>query len=416
MILHFLLFSILTYVAYYQVYIVPIGDRAAFREDAHILLWVAAIQFGDWPMLLFATAAYLVCYTVERLRKRQPYRPLNLLVLINQSFMILFTHSYLQHLLPTGHLLSLVTILTGTVVLTQLMTVLVTSFLYQLPLRTPGWKRELLRFTLMDSTFLIFYVVLSTHLPALEPDPLLASLAHGLLILAIISLFRWRTVGIRQTIRVRKQFTQLEGLNTQLANANQQVMLAFASSLEKRDPYTAGHSERVADYAVMIAAGLGLGPRDLEIIHLGGLLHDIGKIGIPDSVLNKPGKLTPEEYDIMKQHPVIGEELLRRVYQHSTVLTEAEREQMLEIVLYHHERPDGRGYPKGLTDDQIPMFAKLTAVADAYDAMTSNRAYRNALSPHQAAEILRQGSGTQFWSPAVDAFLIALERLHQKEA
>lgn len=209
---------------------------------------------------------------------------------------------------------------------------------------------------------------------------------------------------------------RLEELHHKMASANTNVLTAFASSLEKRDAYTAGHSERVAMYALQIAAEMGLPRHVQQLIHLGGLLHDIGKIGIPDRVLNKQGPLDEEEYAIMKQHPVIGEELLRKVYQQNTLMAEEEKKFIIDIVLYHHERPDGRGYPQNLTNDRIPYAAKIMAVADAYDAMTSYRSYRQAMTKERAIEILSMESGSQFWTPAVDAFLrILREEKRERE-
>jgi putative nucleotidyltransferase with HDIG domain len=404
----YLLFAFLTYVAYYMVYFVRVGDYIWFREDAHILLWVSAAVVGGAPLLAFCTLTYIACYSVERMRKKYRYRPLNLLLLVIQAFVIAFVFRYLDSLFTFQRPLTLALTIFITLFMAQVITLFVTAFLYAFPWRTTGWKRELLKYNLMDSIYLSLYVIISSHLEHMEPNAVLQDLTKLFLLVAIVGLYYWRTVGIKQTGRVNQQYDELQVLNARLTYANQQVLLAFASSLEKRDPYTAGHSERVAEYAVAIAAELGHSEEDLQLIRLGGLLHDIGKIGIPDEVLNKPGKLTAEEYDIMKQHPVMGEDLLRRVYTHSNLLSDEERERMLEIVLYHHERPDGRGYPQGLKGDEIPPFARLTAVADAFDAMTSNRAYREALTVEQASEILRGGCGTQFWTPAVNAFLRVL--------
>jgi putative nucleotidyltransferase with HDIG domain len=174
---------------------------------------------------------------------------------------------------------------------------------------------------------------------------------------------------------------------------------ALAAALDARDPYTAGHSERVSVLSVAIGRELGLPAEDLEVLRLGALLHDIGKIGVPDQVLRKPGSLTSAEYDIIKEHPALGARILRSVPFLS---------RHLPIVELHHERPDGRGYPRGLRDDDIPLPARIVHVADAYDAMTSARAYRAALPAGVALREIWRCSGTEFHADVVAALAKAL--------
>jgi putative nucleotidyltransferase with HDIG domain len=174
---------------------------------------------------------------------------------------------------------------------------------------------------------------------------------------------------------------------------------ALAAALDARDPYTAGHSERVSALSVSIGMALKLPPSDLEILGLGALLHDIGKIGVPDEVLRKPTALTPEEIDVIKQHPALGARILKAVPFLSP---------HMPIVELHHERPDGRGYPHGLRGDDIPMAARIVHVADAYDAMTSARAYRKARPSDEALRELWRCSGTEFHAEIVGALTTAL--------
>ena len=174
---------------------------------------------------------------------------------------------------------------------------------------------------------------------------------------------------------------------------------ALALALDARDPYTAGHSERVSAISVTIGRQMGLPSEDLDVLRLGALLHDIGKIGISDNVLRKPDRLTPEEFELIKEHPALGARMLR------TVPFLAEH---LPIVELHHERPDGRGYPHGLTADEIPMLARIVHVADAFDAMTSARAYRPALDTSYAVRELWQCAGTQFDAEVVQALVQAV--------
>ena len=177
---------------------------------------------------------------------------------------------------------------------------------------------------------------------------------------------------------------------------------ALAAALDVRDPYTAGHSERVSALAVEMGRTMQLGDADLDILRLGALLHDIGKIGVPDEVLGKEAKLSATEFDLIRAHPVIGARILR-----SIPFLAAH----LPIVELHHERPDGNGYPYGLTDDTIPLAARIVHVADAYDAMTSARAYRPARSPHEAIAELQRCVGTDFDRASVDALIASLPRL-----
>ena len=171
---------------------------------------------------------------------------------------------------------------------------------------------------------------------------------------------------------------------------------SLASALDARDRYTSGHSYRVSLLSCETAAAMGLGPERVERIRIGAQLHDIGKIGIADSVLQKPGKLTAEEFDMIKEHPVIG----RRILEGVQVLAP-----YLEAVELHHENWDGTGYPKGLSGEETPIDARIIHVSDAYDAMTSDRSYRRGMTHQQAIRILSECAGTQFDRRIVDVFL-----------
>ena len=174
---------------------------------------------------------------------------------------------------------------------------------------------------------------------------------------------------------------------------------ALAAALDARDPYTAGHSDRVSVLSVAIGKTLSLSADDHEVLRLGALLHDIGKIGVPDDVLRKPGALTDAEFDTIKQHPVLGARILRSV----PFLA-----RHIPIVELHHERPDGRGYPTGLRGEDIPLAARIVHVADAYDAMTSSRAYRGARPSSDALRELWRCAGTEFQAEIVGALSTAL--------
>ena len=174
---------------------------------------------------------------------------------------------------------------------------------------------------------------------------------------------------------------------------------ALAAALDARDPYTAGHSDRVSVLSVAIGRVLELSEDELEVLRLGALLHDIGKIGVPDDVLRKAGALTDAEFAAIREHPVLGARIL-----HSVPFLSRH----LAIVELHHERPDGHGYPHGLRGDEIPLAARIVHVADAYDAMTSARAYRGARPPREALRELWRCAGTEFHAEIVGALANAL--------
>jgi HD-GYP domain-containing protein (c-di-GMP phosphodiesterase class II) len=178
---------------------------------------------------------------------------------------------------------------------------------------------------------------------------------------------------------------------------------ALANAIEAKDPYTRGHSERIRDFSVSIAIELGVTGADLKNIEIAALLHDTGKIGVPEAVLRKQGKLSEEEFGEMKKHPVIGAEMLVSIKQ----LHEA-----IPGIRHHQEYYNGRGYPDGLKGEAIPFFARIIAVADTFDAMTSDRPYRAALSDDQALGELKKCSGEQFDPECVKGF----ERAYNKGA
>jgi HD-GYP domain-containing protein (c-di-GMP phosphodiesterase class II) len=178
---------------------------------------------------------------------------------------------------------------------------------------------------------------------------------------------------------------------------------SLTTALDAKDPYTYGHSERVARTAVELGRELGLDGDELGDIYLSGLLHDVGKIGIRDTVLHKPGALTPEEREHIQQHVIIGYSILADLRQIRS---------LLPGVLYHHERYDGTGYPDRLAGENIPLLARILAVADAYDAMSHPRPYRDAMPCQKVEEILRGGAGQQWDKQVVDAFFRCLQRIH----
>ena len=183
-----------------------------------------------------------------------------------------------------------------------------------------------------------------------------------------IAEFRTR---VRSLLRVKRLTDEFE--------STEAIMTMLGQIVEARDPYTEGHCERLADYATALGAHLRLGSADLETLKRGAVLHDIGKIAIPDGVLLKEGRLNTGEYALMREHPVIGDNLCRTV---------RSLERVRPIVRSHHERMDGRGYPDGLSGEEIPLLAEIVAVVDVFDALTTNRPYRNAIATENAYTIM----------------------------
>jgi putative nucleotidyltransferase with HDIG domain len=200
----------------------------------------------------------------------------------------------------------------------------------------------------------------------------------------------------RNLMRHTIESSRTRDLQEEVRRSYRATLEALLAALDTRDTETEGHSERVAAYTMLIAQQLNLSEAELQHIEHGALLHDIGKIGVPDHILYKPGPLTPEEWEVMKQHPVIGYKMCMKI----EMLRPA-----APIVLHHHERWDGRGYPYGLNGAEIPLGARIFAIADTLDAMTSDRPYRKALSFAQAREEIERCAGSQFDPELVRVFL-----------
>jgi HD-GYP domain-containing protein (c-di-GMP phosphodiesterase class II) len=177
----------------------------------------------------------------------------------------------------------------------------------------------------------------------------------------------------------------------QAAEENRELFLGsirmLAAAIDEKDPYTRGHSDRVAKYSVMIGQQLGLSAEELDKLRISALLHDVGKIGVDDRVLKKPGALTAEEFQIMKQHPSKGANIMRPV---------AQLKEMLPGIELHHEHVDGKGYPYGLKEADIPLMARIIAVSDTLDAMTTNRPYQSAKEIDDALQVIRKLAGSKF--------------------
>jgi putative nucleotidyltransferase with HDIG domain len=205
----------------------------------------------------------------------------------------------------------------------------------------------------------------------------------------------------RQATTLQDRSRELMESYRRLEESSLEAIESLNATVDAKDPYTAGHSARVQRIALAVAEELGVPAQRLDAVRFGGLFHDIGKIAVPDSVLTKPGALDDEEFAIVKRHPADGAEIVS----HFSRLHEA-----VPLIRHHHERWDGAGYPDRLAGDDIPLEACVVGLADAWDAMITDRPYRGALSVEQAAAEVRDGRGTQFSPAVVDAFFAALRR------
>ncbi len=207
---------------------------------------------------------------------------------------------------------------------------------------------------------------------------------------------------ISQNKEIKKQANQLEESLEQLNNLYRSVIRAITNAIDARDKFTSGHSIRVAELTIGFAKYLKIISDDVDQLEIAALLHDIGKLGVPESIITKPGSLTDEEYEIIKQHPIIGEKIVHDIeVLHDTI----------DVIKFHHEHYSGKGYPECLSSDQLPYSARIIALTDAYDAMTSRRPYRKALSKDKAIHEINMKRGTQFDPDLADQFIAFVNTL-----
>ena len=217
---------------------------------------------------------------------------------------------------------------------------------------------------------------------------------------------------IESGIKSVEQMQEIKRINGELLETYEKLEQSYMESIqtvrytvEAKDTYTRGHSDRVSEYSVLIGKKLELSEEDIRRLRIGGLFHDVGKIGVPDSILQKNGKLTNDEYSEIKNHPTIGAHILS---------TASIFQDILPIVKHHHERYDGRGYPGRLSGEHIPYLARITAVADSFDAMTSKRVYRDSLPLDKVISEFENNKGTQFDPQIADTFLDILKNDYDK--
>ena len=219
-------------------------------------------------------------------------------------------------------------------------------------------------------------------------------------------------LSIEAGLKSVEQMRTIKAIDSELSESREIIEQAYLEAIETlrytveaKDFYTRGHSDRVAAYSVLIGEKLGLSEEELKTLETGGLVHDIGKIGIPDSILLKETSLTNEEYAEIKNHPLIGAHILS----YASIFTN-----LIPIVKYHHERYDGKGYPSGISGEDIPLLARIVSIADTFDAMISRRSYRNALSLDFAIKELKKAMGTQLDPNIVPIFIDIIENEYEK--
>ena len=225
------------------------------------------------------------------------------------------------------------------------------------------------------------------------PEPVVADLPNASALERLVLAERQLVSYARD---LRKVYQAERARREELERAYRHMLLALTRALDLRDTETEEHSMRVTQYSLTIGRAMGLSPEQLAALELGALLHDVGKIGIPDAILRKPGPLNEEEWTIMRRHPKLGHEILHGV---------DFLEPSLPVVLYHHERWDGNGYPSGLAGEAIPLAARIFAIADAFDAITSSRPYKKAQPISFAVEAIQTASNKQFDPAVVETFL-----------
>ncbi len=228
-----------------------------------------------------------------------------------------------------------------------------------------------------------------------KPFPLEAAIHR------INRIIEWKYLKDSLQSEVENKTAKLRESNRKIRSLSRHVIYALSVAIDAKDKYTNGHSNRVAEYSMELARRMGKPSEELEEIYDTALLHDVGKIAIPNEIINKPGKLDDHEFEIIKSHPVKGYEILKSIPEMPSLSIGAH---------WHHERYDGRGYPDGLKGEEIPEIARIIGVADSYDAMTSNRSYRDLLPQHVVRSEIEKGKGTQFDPVIADIMLQMIDK------
>lgn len=345
------------------------------HSSALATLCFIILMLSPLPVLFYADQ-------VQHRKYRRLYLPIGWLAIFN------FIISTILHL--TGILDYIETLFVSHAIL--LLTVFAVLFTFALDIKKDKKRRNLLAFIgLLAATVSVMIEGISTYFVVS-----LSGIFVGIGMIILFSLNVLRTAGNIHMMELRRQKKELAKRKRQLEKVSLQMIQTLSTTIEAKDEYARGHSHRVAEYAALIAAELGWSSEEIMNLKYAAHLHDIGKIGIPDMLLNKPARLTPEEYSVIKEHTVIGAEILKNI---SLI------PHVAEVARSHHEHYDGTGYPDGLAGEDIPLSARIVAIADSYDAMNSRRIYRNALPPEKIFEEIENNRGIQFDPELADIFL-----------
>ncbi len=269
--------------------------------------------------------------------------------------------------------------------------------------KNKGRNREILPLLIGIGAAIItgLYDLLGSYIPGILISGLPSLLTFGLIFMGILMGYAFMVKYFETLKRLQKSEKIIRKMLDNSRRETLELLELIASTLEAKDKYTAGHSKRVTRYALMIAEALNLSDEEKELLRKACLLHDIGKIGIPENILNKPARLTEEEFNEIKKHPVIGVKILSHFHLFSSILP---------YIYHHHERVDGKGYPEGLKGERIPLLSRIIAVADTFDAITSDRPYRKAMSLQQAIKILEEVKGSQLDPLIVEKFIQIIKK------
>lgn len=354
------------------------------HSSALATLCFIILMLSPLPVLFYADQ-------VQHRKYRRLYLPIGWLAIFN------FIISTILHL--TGIADYIETLFVSHTIL--LLTVFVVLFTFALDIKKEKKHRNLLAFTgLLAATISVMIEGISTYFVVS-----LSGIFVGIGMMILFSLNVLRTAENIHMMELRRQKKELAKRKRQMEKVSLQMIQTLSTTIEAKDEYARGHSHRVAEYAALIANELGWGSEEIMNLKYAAHLHDIGKIGIPDMLLNKPARLTPEEYSVIKEHTVIGAEILKNI---SLI------PHVAEVARSHHEHYDGTGYPDGLAGENIPLSARIVAIADCYDAMNSKRIYRNALPPEKIFKEIENNRSTQFDPELTDIFLNLLcdDRVH----
>lgn len=354
------------------------------HSSALATLCFIILMLSPLPVLFYADQ-------VQHRKYRRLYLPIGWLAIFN------FIISTILHL--TGILDYIETLFVSHAIL--LLTVFAVLFTFALDIKKDKKRRNLLAFTgLLAATVSVMIEGISTYFVVS-----LSGIFVGIGMIILFSLNVLRTAGNIHMMELRRQKKELAKRKRQMEKVSLQMIQTLSTTIEAKDEYARGHSHRVAEYAALIAGELGWCSEEIMNLKYAAHLHDIGKIGIPDMLLNKPACLTPEEYSVIKEHTVIGAEILKNI---SLI------PHVAEVARSHHEHYDGTGYPDGLAGENIPLSARIVAIADCYDAMNSKRIYRNALPPEKIFKEIENNRSTQFDPELTDIFLNLLcdDRVH----